>query len=61
MGVRVKVVASLLCAIVLFSAAVEARTGAPMSLEHRRRMAAHPEGGRHRVKALIAVLVRDYV
>ena len=52
-----RMAASVLCIVLLLVTASAARTGAQMSHEHRRRMSSHPEGGKHRVKALMAVLV----
>ena len=56
MGSSGTIIASALLTLLLCMAGCEARTE-PLSHEHRRRMAAHPEGGRHRVKAFMAVMV----
>ncbi|CAK0758913.1 hypothetical protein CVIRNUC_002657 [Coccomyxa viridis] len=55
MGSSGTFIASALLTLLLCTAGCEARTD-PLSHEHRRRMAAHPEGGRHRVKAFMAVM-----
>ena len=56
MGSSYTTVALALFTLLLCTAGCEARTE-PLSHEHRRRIAAHPEGGRHRVKAFMAVMV----